>query len=302
MYIWKSQVITRYLNPSSGICLNVLATAARYGDPDLATEVFEVLGKRSTIFNLEHYELLLDAYVRAKDIKSAMTVLCIMHKSGCGLEDESTRNLYDFFREKASRVLRAREILSNLHDEGEDIPLAALNCLIRALVETGDLSTGISVYKSIHELCSSKPSTQTFDILLRGCRDPVRMDLAMFLVAEMRALEVAPGQLTFDRLVLICTSAGALDDACKYYRELCMENFTLRSGTIRRFLWCLGAAGDARAWDIVSKLEGTLQSDMRAIIEKAWRNARKEDKANEEEGGKFVGLSGDAALEIAGFA
>ena len=291
---------TRYLNPSSGVCLNVLATAARYGDPDLATEVFEVLGKRSTVFNLEHYELLLDAYVRAKDLKTAMKVLSIMHKSERGPEEESTRNLYDFFREKPTRILRAREILTNMYDEGENIPLVALNCLIRALVEIGDLSTGISVYKTIHELCSSKPNAQTFNILLRGCRDPVRMDLAMFLVAEMRALDVAPDQLTFDRLVLICTSAGALDDACKYYRELRTENFTLREGTMRRFLWCLGSTGDARAWDIVKELGGRLQSDMRAIIEKAWRNARRENKDGGGENGNVNGLTGNAALAIVG--
>ena len=302
VYIWRTQVTTNYLNPPSGVCLNVLATAARYGDPDLATEVFEVLGRRSTTFNLEHYELLLDAYVRAKDLKTAMKVLVIMHKSGLNSEEESTRNLYDFFREKPSRILRAREIIIEMHDEREDIPLVALNCLIRALIETGDLTTGISVYKTIHELCSSKPNAETFNILFRGCRDPVRMDLAMFLAAEMRALKVSPNHLTYDRLVLICTSAGALDDACKYHRELRTEGFTLRDGTMRRLLRCLGSTGDARAWDIVRELDGRYGSEMRAIVEKAWRQASTDYKSISRDG-KNVGFAAeDMAVEAANVA
>lgn len=285
VYIWRTQVTTGYLNPPSGVCLNVLATSARYGDPDLATEVFEVLGKRSTIFHLEHYELLLDAYVRAKDLKTAMKVLVAMHKSGRGAEEESMRNLYDFFREKPSRILRAREILIDMHEEGEDVPLVALNCLIRALIEIGDLSTGISVYKTIHELCSSKPNAETFNILLRGCLDPVRMDLAMFLAAEMKALKVCPNQLTYDRLVLICTSAGALNDACRYYTELCTEGFKLRDGTLRWLLSRLGITRDARVWDIVRNLNGRQGSEMRAIAEKAWRQASTD----------YISITGDSS-------
>lgn len=47
--VWTSQVNQGYINPSSGICLNVLKTAARAGDAAMATEVFSHLSKRSTL-------------------------------------------------------------------------------------------------------------------------------------------------------------------------------------------------------------------------------------------------------------
>ncbi|KAI7554225.1 hypothetical protein KC317_g13302, partial [Hortaea werneckii] len=44
--VWSTQVGPGYINPSSGICLNVLTTASKAGDAVLATDVFSHLSKR----------------------------------------------------------------------------------------------------------------------------------------------------------------------------------------------------------------------------------------------------------------
>ena len=253
--------------------MNVLAIAAKYGDPDLATDVFQVLGNRSTVFGLEHYELLLDAYIGAKDLRTALRVLCTMHEVKRGPEDASTRKLHLFLREKPSRILRAREVLAELQEEGVDVPVAAPNCIIRALIDNKDLSTAISVYKVIHEICSSGPNVETFNNLLRGCRSPSRKDLAMFIVAEMRALRVKADQLTYDRLIIICINSRAFEDALKYFQELRMERFQLRESTMAGLIRELARAGDRRAWDVVEDLgsKGKDTGGWKKLIMKFWK-------------------------------
>src|SRR5438552_17341733 len=90
-YAWKKRVETNFINPSDGICLNVLNTAARHGDFDLATEVFRVLGNRSVRFEMHHYEALLEAYTASGDIRSALMVLCVMEGAGIEPSEASTR-------------------------------------------------------------------------------------------------------------------------------------------------------------------------------------------------------------------
>ncbi|KAL1621194.1 Telomerase protein component 1 [Diplodia seriata] len=253
-YIWKRQVGPGYLNPSSGVCFNVLGVAARAGDADLATDVFRLLSERKEAFTQQHYELLVDTYIQAGDLRTALSVLCIMQGSGTPPDEYSTRKLVQWTRAHAERAVQLFEQLRKLKDEGFKAPLAAVNALIEAAIGRDDLDTAIDIYKALHTVCEDNPSTATFNILFRGCS--TRKDLAMFLAAEMVERKVEPDALTYDRLLLICLmEQDNYDDAFRYYEEMRSRGWTPRGGTFLAMARRCARAQDARAWEVVEEMK-----------------------------------------------
>ncbi|KAK0932805.1 hypothetical protein LTR29_015607 [Friedmanniomyces endolithicus] len=221
--VWNGQVNTSYLNPASGVCLNVLTTAAQAGDAVLATDVFTHLSKRGTSFTPIHYQLLIDCYLAADppDLKRALSILTIMAlEKMADPSPAETRSLYLHLRSNPTLVAEAFTTLRDLHAEERKVPIAALNLIIECYVEQRNLTEALNIYKLIHTFVpTSQAATgkrtfaniETFNILLRGCRlaDPPDEALASFLVSELLALRVVPTALTYDRLILVFVQAGA---------------------------------------------------------------------------------------------
>ncbi|TKA83908.1 hypothetical protein B0A55_00190 [Friedmanniomyces simplex] len=221
--VWNGQVNTSYLNPASGVCLNVLTTAAQAGDAVLATDVFTHLSKRGTSFTPIHYQLLIDCYLAADppDHKRALSILTIMAlEKMADPSPAETRSLYLHLRSNPSLVAEAFAMLRNLRAEDRKVPIAALNLVIECYVEQRNLMEAMNVYKLIHTFVPAATATtarktyaniETFNLLLRGCRlaDPPDEALASFLVSELLALRVKPTALTYDRLILVFVQAGA---------------------------------------------------------------------------------------------
>src|ERR1051326_6521011 len=113
-YVWAKRVELSYLIPNFGICLNVLNTAARHGDVHLATDVFRVLTERSSVFGEQDYELLLEAYLNAGDLKIALSILPVMHAARKKIDRNSTRILFKYLRENPDRPKEAFFLLLDL--------------------------------------------------------------------------------------------------------------------------------------------------------------------------------------------
>ncbi|KAI4141419.1 MAG: hypothetical protein LQ340_007651, partial [Diploschistes diacapsis] len=315
-FTWDRAVATDYLNPPSGLCSLVLDSCSRAADPDLATDVFRVLGGRSSPVRPFHYEALLETYLGAGDLESALTVLNIMARTPQPPTDASARSLFLFLRDRADgrggpsdalRVLRARA------KSGERAPLCAVNAVLEALVWRGELGEALAAYRRLAFLVpdGARPNTHTFNLLLQGCSKAMTVagsrtkdtndglearvaqhhqptaavaaassaaaaataranvggkPTALFLAAEMRALDVAPDALTYDRLVLICAKASgggeggagggpkSLDDAWRYFEEMRRagsgegraKGWFLRRGTFAVLARKMAATGDER--------------------------------------------------------
>lgn len=282
LYAWRKRVETGYLNPPSGICLNVLATASRYGDFRLATDVFRILGNRTHTFQLHHYEALIEAYVNSSDLRSALTVLCVMSAAGIFPTEASTRALFVYLRQEPPRPAKAFEILKELKDSKRDIPTPAVNCIIEACIHRDDLSQAFEHYKNLHTVCSAGPTTATFNVLLRGCSQATRKDLAMFLASEMLALGVAPDALTYDRLILVCLDADPssdirntgteYEDALRYLAEMKSMGWFPRRGTLVALVKRCSEVGDDRAWELLEEMEkrGMSIHTLETWLEKNW--------------------------------
>ncbi len=67
LWVWKKMVEPRYINPSTGLCYNVLLTAARVGEKWLAQAVCKLLAKRQTEPSRLEWDLLEETYSKAGD-------------------------------------------------------------------------------------------------------------------------------------------------------------------------------------------------------------------------------------------
>lgn len=289
LYAWHKRVETSYLNPPSGVCINVLSTAARSGDFHLATDVFRVLGNRTERLQLYHYESLLEAYLAASDIKTAFTLLCVMISSGVPPSESSARPIYLYLRQNTSFPATALSVIRNLHESDRPICAPAVNVIIEAFIHHKDLSSAIETYKILHELCPSGPTTNTFNALFCGCHRAARKDLAMFLVSEMVALKVEPNALTYDRLVLVCLEAEeaeeaeeektrqAFADAWRYFDEMRRMSWWPRAGTVEALAKRCCQRGDERVWELVREggHDGIGMQQMERFVSQHWRSTER---------------------------
>src|SRR5690242_3488801 len=81
LHCWQHfQSISKVVIPE-GLCLHILSTAAKHGDPALATSVFNALSKMEVQFGAQHFLPLIEAYTRCGDIQQAFIVIGIMRSS-----------------------------------------------------------------------------------------------------------------------------------------------------------------------------------------------------------------------------
>lgn len=255
------------------MCIAVMNTAARNHDADLATDVLRVLANREAKLDMHHYEALLEAYVGSGDLKTALRILCIMKKAKVEPEEGSTRALVQYMRETAEAPQKANAILHQLHKDGLEIPTAAYNSMLEALIGTDHLFEAVESYKHLHEICPGGPTTATFNALLQGCksRDGGK-DTAMFLASEMAALHIRPDSITYDRLILACLVDDDYEDAFQYLEEMKSQGFLPRGGTYSAMVRRCGEVEDHRAWELVAEMEGEGVGGerMRTWLEKTW--------------------------------
>ena len=254
LYAWRRCVEAGNLNPPSGICINILNTAARHGDFRLATDVFRILGQRTNSLQIHHYEALFEAYLTAGDHRTALSVLPVMAAANILATDATVRPLYLYLRQSPELPARALHTLQQLKKADKVIPTVAINAIIEAAISTNDLNFAIDTYKILHTLSSTGPTTSTFNALFRGCAKAGRKDTAMFLAAEMLALKVPPDALTYDRLILVCIEGMTdedNDDAFKYFEEMKGMSWWPRRGTLVAMAKRFCEWGDERVWGLV---------------------------------------------------
>ncbi|KAL8971233.1 MAG: hypothetical protein Q9197_003384 [Variospora fuerteventurae] len=273
LYAWRKRVEPNYLNPSSGICLNVLNTAARHSDLRLATDVIRVLGNRNQTLQIYHYEALVESYLPS-DLRTALMLLTLMTSTGVPPTESSTRAIAVHLRQGLHLAERALLILGELREQGRPIPVEAVNVIIESFIYHGKSEIALETYKTLHTLCSSGPVTRTFNVLLCGCRG--RKEMAMFLASEMVALKVLPDEMTYDRLILVCMESSresGMNDAWRYFEEMREAGWWPQPGTAMAMARRCCQKGDERIWGLQSDGKdghGIDKSTLQRLVDAGW--------------------------------
>jgi pentatricopeptide repeat protein len=238
----------------------MLSLARRRGDVELAQDVFGFLGKRGIIYERQHYEMMIETFLRGGIPQNGLHVLSAMHEAGVEPDEGTTRGISVWLTNQPHNIRPAFDELRAIKARGAPVPVAAVNVLIEAATKHRDVFLAIDLYKSIPEVCSGLANLETFNGLLRMCRKAGRQDLAFKLVGEMVAAKVAPSALTYDLMVLICIRSSDIEDAMQYYREMRAKGFMLRLNTAGDLLYRLTKQGDDRVWTVLDDMLKTYPS------------------------------------------
>ncbi|KAK3688555.1 hypothetical protein B0T22DRAFT_157301 [Podospora appendiculata] len=215
--IWDDMVEPGTLNPSDGMTLNVLNTASRNNDPELATQAIQHLSARRVKLGTHHYEALIDSYAHGGDLENALQVLCIMGTSAGIIPDAaSTRSIYALLKRHPDLISKATGLLLELRKRVE-IPISAVNVLIEAACSHTDdetmLAKALEIYNHTHQLCPAGPNLHIFQLLLPAAQTSAT---AEFLVSEMALARIKITPLMLNHVVRCHARDGDLNVAFQY--------------------------------------------------------------------------------------
>lgn len=256
-YVWKQVVELGYLNPSYGVCGNVLTVASRTGDTDLAASVIRFLVKTEVPLSLEDYEKLAETHVMAGDLQAAFDTLCLAHNAGIKLEESSTRSILTYMVQRKVTPQLAWETLKRLKAQGKNVPVGCANVVIEYCEhelarDSGAVDKAIKFYKELYDLCSSPADVATYNCLISLCRRAKRSDACMFVVKEMAALGVTPDITTFEHLILMCLELENFRSAYMYFQDLLDRGWTLSDSTCAKIRELCQGSEDEFAVQLVS--------------------------------------------------
>jgi pentatricopeptide repeat protein len=198
------------------MCQNVLDTAARHGDPQLATHVLNILGARDLIYKLHHYEALLEAYVSSGDVSSAFGVLNVMNKNKIIPETASTRPIFFALQANQEAVQEAWDTLESF-SRTQETPIAGVNVVIEAATYLQDPDQVEVLYKALPQICD--PNLRTFHILFLHAVQSTNATFAEKLLSDMQTASLTPDTLIIDRLLLLYARKGALSETKQLWEQ-----------------------------------------------------------------------------------
>ncbi len=254
-FVWNHAVEAGTVNPSDGTTMNVLHTAARNGDVDLATQAIQILSARRVKLSIHHYEALVDCYVQNRDLENALKVLCIMSSVGIEPIMGSTRPVLKLLKQSPDLLNGSTDILSTLRDTWE-IPLAAINVLVEAFALHGDMDRALALYRDMPQLRSSGPDLSTLEVLLAKAKSA---DVISLLVAETELFSGSISIAMYEQVIDSIAQHGDLDTFFAFLkgkgspRKSSPRSQWLSERTLMSLLGRCFACQDPRGWDLVSE-------------------------------------------------
>lgn len=147
---WEQMSVdARSLLPD-GILENVMGTAARHGNTELATAVLDIISKRQRTHGF-HYEMVAEAQLHSKDVVGAMRVYSVMQQTDLAVT-QSTVSQFRLLILNEPELLQAGEAaLAELRQE-RTIPPAVLGAIIEAKAKTSSGEDALELYNRMLEL------------------------------------------------------------------------------------------------------------------------------------------------------
>ncbi|KAK0388634.1 hypothetical protein NLU13_4877 [Sarocladium strictum] len=219
---WDIAVKGGLFNPSDGILDNVLSTAAREGDAELAFAAYEMLSSRTRIL-VEQHSALIEAFCTAQDFPRAFRMLSIIE--GMGLTsamDGMVRLVGKYLEESDDRdVFKvATETVRGLVAEGSPV-VYCLRTLVRAIAGARGGEQAVELLREWRSMCGQEPDDETLRCMIKHTED---LDLRRTFVQQYRdtipeAKQVACHATTYPGLISACIAIEAVDLALRFALE-----------------------------------------------------------------------------------
>ncbi|KAJ0321954.1 hypothetical protein COL5a_008932 [Colletotrichum fioriniae] len=262
-YVWGRMLEKDKEQLSDGVLLNIINTAARQNDYQLATGAARLVTQRGGKLVAHHYEALIECYGGVGDIVSALRVLCIMFKAISVAPYASTRPIYQRIKKEPESIDPALNTLTELV-RSYKVPIAALNVIIEAAVETHGFAKALEIYQNAHKYTEASPNHVTIRYVLQACEDTEALKA---LVAQNPELALKGDRTVFARVVHEYAVAGELDLAYKCVRlfgeapapaegqEPELDSFWINRKTLLTLVRKSLDVQDVRVWWLIEQAE-----------------------------------------------
>ncbi|KAL2754258.1 hypothetical protein ACRALDRAFT_1076058 [Sodiomyces alcalophilus JCM 7366] len=293
-----------------GVLLNILHTAARHADPNLATQVTDLLSARGAKLALHHYEALVEAYAAKHDLDGALRLLCIMHDALSVVPEASTRPVYLALRAHPPLLPRALEALARLLLTGHhNVPIQVANAVLEGAIAGNGFDAALDMYLDWPLYTRAFPDQVTLRHLLRACDDPKALCL---LVSENPDAALNGDRASFDRAVREFANVADLDSAYHCAQMLLVTAATETGSSTatpqQHPVWLTRETGlvlvrrsldarDERVWWLMEEADRRgldLRTGLASLLA-AWEQERPSSKSRREvtTGRRVLGTGGD---------
>lgn len=276
-YLWNRVVVSGKVAPSDGATTNILNTASRNADADLAMQVVKYLSNRGVKLGMHHFEALLEIQAGNNDLERAFSTMCLMSKADLHPDRSSARSILAHLQSSPEQIDEALAMLHTLK-KSFDVPIAAFNVVLEATLLHRNFKVGLDLYRSVHQVCVGGPNLETFGLLLQHCTLHKTM---RFLLAEMDQFSIEPNEAVYDRIIFISTLNPNYEPAFRYLEQMKSSktegrsnNWWISRGTALALLRRSIAAEDKRTQTLIAdcKARGSiLDTDIDVLVSAARR-------------------------------
>ncbi|KAF4998356.1 hypothetical protein FGRMN_3236 [Fusarium graminum] len=197
LFVWADVIKTSIHNPSNGILENVLATAAKHGDADLATEVLNMLSHRGKL-DQYHHDAIIEAFATAGDVAGAFVALSTLQNAGWFVDQGTTRPILQALLTDTALIHKSVYTIHTMHKEGP-VSLDAVMVTIEALARTQTSEAAMSLFRDTYRFTGKNPRYRDIWNILQYCAETeTKYELAKAYYAEIAKMGLVPGVLVQD--------------------------------------------------------------------------------------------------------
>ncbi|OZJ05754.1 hypothetical protein BZG36_01327 [Bifiguratus adelaidae] len=216
---WKQTVTVYQIEPDEGTCMKVLHVAGQNGDVELANAVIDYYVTNGFDVGEPHFAPLLQAYAKSGQIKSAFELLAFMREKGVPPLKETAVPIYHQIRNDPSAIDGAFRILEELHRDGKDVDVTALNIIIHACAKAGDVQKAMEVYHGARDI-GVIPNRDTYNSVLDACIAAKQPYEAKVIIDDMHSAGVSPDVVTYGKMVVVECTRSDYENAFNYLSEM----------------------------------------------------------------------------------
>lgn len=215
---WDHVTKVQAYTPDEGLLLSVLAVAARWGKPALATRALAALTDIGVTKKEHHLAPLIEAFCRDGRVPDAIEAVGLIREAGITPTLQTVRPIADVLR-SAEVVDQAFYCLEDRVKDGKEVDVSVFNALIYASAKAGDLQRARATQLAAPDL-GVTPNLDTFNCVLKACAESRHKDLSQTVLEEMSAAGFAPDAKTYESMIRLALSQPEYEDAFYYLEKM----------------------------------------------------------------------------------
>lgn len=265
------------MQPSDGIIENVLGTAARNADAQLATEALDLISQR-TRAQSHHYEAVVEAFTGSGDLAAAIRTLCIMRDNGIRISRANTRTIYQALLSRPELLEGAEEVVREAA-RARPVHRAIVAVVIDSIAQIHGSEKALRLYRDLPTLCGAESlnATMAQDLIIHSAEAAT----TTLLTKEYKD-HIAENQdpirnvSTYNLLIAKCAEAGEMDLAFRFTKQAMAAGISKSRSSkwISVLVEQAITREDSRVWPIVDSLLSSGDEDTTKMVRRILQQKR----------------------------